>query len=39
MKIEQSTNNMTGTAERTEMDWRRKEGTEPCEGVCVGLAQ
>lgn len=37
--MEQSPNNMLGTAERKEMDWRRREGAEQCEGVCVGLLQ
>lgn len=37
--MEQSPKNMLDTAERKEMDWRRKEGAEQGEDVCVGLVQ
>lgn len=39
VKMEQRPDNMLDAAERKEMDWRRKEGAEQGEGVCVGLVQ
>lgn len=36
--MEQSTNNMIGAAERKEMDWGGKEGTNNVK-VCAGLVQ
>lgn len=37
--MEQSTNNMFGTAESKEINWRRKEAIKQCEGVCVSMVR